>query len=680
MNVVEQNIQSIRAALESGRTSSVQLVAAYLDRIGHFDHHGIRLNAVPVLNPDAFTEARAADERRARGETLGPLDGIPYTAKDSYQVRGLVVAAGSPAFADLVAADDAFSIARLRAGGAICLGLTNMPPMANGGMQRGVYGRAESPYNANFLTSAWASGSSNGSGTATAASFAAFGLGEETWSSGRAPANNNGLVAYTPSWGVISMRGNWPLVPTMDVVVPHTRGVDDLLEVLDVLVADDDTTRGDFWRIQPWLSIPPCSQLRPASYRDLAKPGALAGRRIGLPSMYLGLGPEAVPTRASVSALAQMAAAELRQLGAEVVETDFPVMAAYESTHAHVGGGFQGGLAERGYVTDGFAEAELIDLATFGLHDYLQANAEAARARGLDPVGPTSLMDVDGTQVFPRPPGQLPDEYGDDFGMGDYPRFAAERGIRAPADIAGLQEGIEGLDRARRELLESWMDEQGLDAVAFPTCADVAPADADTQQDSHDLAWRNGTWVANGNLVIRHLGIPTVTVTMGLLPDIGMPSGLTFVGRGWQDTDLLAMAWAYDDARRRRIAPPRTPELPSAETRTAADVRPAADGPAPELTVSATLVHDRADSMLGLVITGQATVEASELTAITVTVNGVVVPAILDGNCYRAETTLPGDIHNTAHSTWRAPYGTLVIVTATGFWGVVGALQVVAGI
>ena len=100
--------------------------------------------------------------------------------------------------------------------------------MANGGMQRGVYGRAESPYNGDYLTAAFASGSSNGSGTATAASFAAFGLGEETWSSGRAPASNNGLVAYTPSRGVISVRGNWPLVPTMDVVVPHTRSVDDL--------------------------------------------------------------------------------------------------------------------------------------------------------------------------------------------------------------------------------------------------------------------------------------------------------------------------------------------------------------------------------------------------------------------------------------------------------------------
>ncbi|WP_459617556.1 amidase family protein, partial [Enterobacter hormaechei] len=87
---------------------------------------------------------------------LGPLDGIPYTAKDSYLVKGLTAASGSPAFKDLVAQRDAFTVERLRAAGAICLGKTNMPPMANGGMQRGVYGRAESPYNAAYLTAPFA--------------------------------------------------------------------------------------------------------------------------------------------------------------------------------------------------------------------------------------------------------------------------------------------------------------------------------------------------------------------------------------------------------------------------------------------------------------------------------------------------------------------------------------------
>ena len=298
-NVVEATIKQLRGALEGGEVTSEELVRQYLQRIETYDSSGIRLNALVVVNPDALAEARASDKRRAEGTALGPLDGIPYTAKDSYQVRGLTVAAGSPAFKDLVAQRDAFTIERLRAGGAVLIGLTNMPPMANGGMQRGVYGRAESPYSADYLTAAFASGSSNGSGTATAASFAAFGLAEETWSSGRAPASNNALCAYTPSRGVISVRGNWPLVPTMDAVVPHTRTMDDLLEVLDVVVADDAETRGDFWRMQPWVQIPKASETRPASYLDLAVPSAaaarsvLGGKRLGIPRMYINADPDA---------------------------------------------------------------------------------------------------------------------------------------------------------------------------------------------------------------------------------------------------------------------------------------------------------------------------------------------------------------------------------------------------
>ena len=206
-DVVEAGIAQLAAALARGEVTSAELVDAYLARIAAYDHAGPHLNSVVVLDPNARAEAEESDRRRTRGEPLGPLDGIPYTAKDSYSATGLTVAGGSPAFAHLVAQRDSYAVGRLRGAGAILLGLTNMPPMANGGMQRGLYGRAESPYNPAYLTAPFASGSSNGSGTATAASLAAFGLGEETWSSGRGPASNNGLCAYTPSRGVISIPG-----------------------------------------------------------------------------------------------------------------------------------------------------------------------------------------------------------------------------------------------------------------------------------------------------------------------------------------------------------------------------------------------------------------------------------------------------------------------------------------
>lgn len=561
IEVVEATIAQLRAALESGEATSVELVRAYEARIEAFDAPGTptALNSVVVRNPDAVAEAVESDARRARGESLGPLDGIPYTAKDSYLVRGLTAASGSPAFADLVAQRDAFTIERLRAAGAICLGLTNMPPMANGGMQRGVYGRAESPYSAAWLTSAFGSGSSNGSGTATAASFAAFGLGEETWSSGRAPASCNALCAYTPSRGVISVRGNWPLVPTMDVVVPHTRTMADLFELLDVIVADDEDARGDFWRAQPWVEVPASSSVRPASYRALH--GSLSGKRLGIPRMYVNADPEAgtgttiggptgerIATRSSVIALWEAARRDLEAAGAEVVDVDFPVVTNYEGDRAGAPT-----IRTRGLVSPEFLRHEIVDLSAWAWDDFLAANGDPHLS---------GLAGVDGTLIFPAPEGALPDRYtGFDDDIASYPAQVREHPYASFTDIPGLADGVRGLEETRRLDLEEWMDALGIDAVVFPAMADIGPSDMDVNPDSADLGWRNGVWVANGNLAVRHLGIPTVTVPMGTLADIGMPVGLTFAGRAYDDTALLELAAAFEATGHRRTAPPRTPPL-----------------------------------------------------------------------------------------------------------------------
>jgi len=570
-DVVEAPIARLRAALESGETTAVELLDAYLARIAAYDEPGTptELNAMVVMNPHARADAEASDARRARGETRGPLDGIPYTAKDSYLAEGLTAAAGSPAFEHLVAQRDAFTIQRLREAGAVLIGLTNMPPMANGGMQRGVYGRAESPYNADFLTAAFGSGSSNGSGTATAASFGAFGLGEETWSSGRGPATNNALCAYTPSRGVISVRGNWPLVPTMDVVVPHTRTMADLFELLDVIVADDPETRGDFWRAQPWVPLPAASEVRPASYPALlptdaaAARAGLAGKRIGVPRMYVNADPEAgtnpdggiggptgqrIETRPSIIELWEAARRDLEAAGAEVVLVDFPVVSNYEGDRPGAPT-----VKTRGLVSEEFLKREIVDLSAWAWEDFLQANGDPALR---------TLVGVDGARIFPHPDGALPDRVdGFEDDIADYPAQVAAHPYGAFTDIPELEAGVRGLEETRRIDLEQWMDDLGLDAVAFPAVADVGPADMDVNEASAELGWRNGVWVANGNLVPRHLGIPTVTVPMGTMADIGMPVGLTLAGRAYDDTALLALAAAFEATGDRRTEPPRTPRL-----------------------------------------------------------------------------------------------------------------------
>lgn len=565
IDVTELSISELRNELETGRTTSVELVKAYLARIDAYNgpETETRLNAVVVRNPDAIREAEASDKRRTSGETLSPLDGIPYTVKDSYLVKGLTAASGSPAFKDLIAQYDAFAVERLRNAGAICLGKTNMPPMANGGMQRGHYGRAESPYNAKYLTAPFASGSSNGAGTATAASFAAFGLAEETWSSGRGPASNNGLCAYTPSRGVISVRGNWPLTPTMDVVVPYTRTMTELLEVLDVIVADDPITRGDLWRLQPWVEIPRASEVRPASYLDLASSvGTLKGKRFGVPRMFInkdelagtsenpGIGGptgEKIKTRASVIALWEAARNALELAGAEVVEVDFPLVSNCEGDRPGAPT-----VYNRGIVSPEFLNDELWELSGWAFDEFLRANNDPKLNK---------LADANGPQIFPHDLGTLPNREGDlAAGMEEYVNMA-RRGLKSYNQIASVPDGLRGLEKTRKLDLEDWMDGLSLDAVLFPTVADVAPADADVNPASADIAWSNGIWVANGNLAIRHLGVPTVTVPMGVMADIGMPVGLTFAGRAYDDNNLLRFASAFEATGSKRLFPPRTPPL-----------------------------------------------------------------------------------------------------------------------
>ena len=342
----------------------------------------------------------------------------------------------------------------------------------------------------------------------------------------------------------------------------------DLLEVLDVVVADDPETRGDFWRVQPWVPIPPASRLRPASYVALAvdppaAPAVLAGRRLGVPRMYVGTDDEAgtgdgpglggplgqrIETRASVLELWRAVRADLERAGAQVVEVDLPVVSNYEGDRRGAPT-----VLTRGLVSPEFLRREVLDLSAWAWDDFLRANGDPALHR---------LADVDGARIFPHPEGALPDRYhGFDDDIAAYPAHVREHPVASLTGIPHLEQGLRGLEQTRRVDLEDWMDARGLDAVVFPAVADVGPADADVDEASAAAAWRNGVWVANGNLVPRHLGIPTVTVPMGTMPDTGMPVGLTIAGRAWADTDLLRLAAAVEATRPRRTVPPRTRPL-----------------------------------------------------------------------------------------------------------------------
>jgi amidase len=566
----DSSIAELSAALAAGLITSVELVAMFLDRIAAYDRTNITLNSVPVLNPELFAEARAADRSRARGEVRGPLHGIPFTVKDSYKVAGMTAACGSPAFQDLVAQDDSACVSFLRQAGAVLIGRTTMPPMAAGGMQRGVYGRPTSPFNPDYMPAAWLSGSSSGSGVAVSAALCTFSLGEETLSSGRSPASNNGVATYTPSRGLISVRGNWPLLPVRDVVAPFARRMEDLLTLLDVLVRDDPDTAGDLWRGQPWIELPPVSGVRPERYGDLMDPESLRGKVIGVPRVFTGRDTsidQPVRLRASIRELWERAEEDLRRLGATVVDVDVPAFYDFDKLRPAARD-----MTDRGYWSPAFAETEISLLAGAGWDEFLRLNGDTALP---------SLEAVDTSEIFPE------EFYGADPVVNPFPRAGYERmaedaagGSTPVLDVPGLRQALEGLERFRKELLEDWMDEHGIDLLAFPANSDVAPSDADVSLAGSLAAWKPGAAFSQGGWGLRALGIPAVQVSMGVADDLAMPVGITFAGRAYSDSVLLQAACAYERATDHRAQPAHAPISPA--ERLMQPVAPQAPSPAGE--------------------------------------------------------------------------------------------------
>ncbi|KAF2993453.1 hypothetical protein E8E13_002163 [Curvularia kusanoi] len=545
-NIVEADITSHLAALESGEVTSVSLVTSYLNRIATYDIAG-NLNAFTVFNDKVYEEAATSDARRAQGLPARPLEGIPYTIKDSYKYLGLSITDGSPALEGVMSNEDSTLAKRLRDAGAVLLGKTNMPPMAAGGMQRGLYGRAESPYNSKYLTAAFSSGSSNGAATSLASSMAAFGLGSETVSSGRSPASNNALVCYTPSKGTLSCRGLVPLYITCDVPTPYTRSVSDMLALLKVITVPEEETKGDFYREQKWIHIPGPPKI---DYISLRNEHALKGKRIGVPKMYVGQkdsDPHAKPTYVSpeVQAVWEQTAQDLEALGAEVVYTDFPLVTNYENDSiSKEANNVVGAPSNWNHVERGILIAK-------AWNTFLEQNNDPKIK---------SLKDIDNSaMLFPKPKPYIPDTFLEVRNWIDYaglPSLLQQIEGESVFDVPGLEDAVKALEAQRKRDLEDWMTENKLDVIAFPAQGDVGLADLEFNLESTKHSLQNGVKYSNGNRAIRHLGVPTVSVPMGVLEGKGMPVNITFAGRAYEDPKLLEYAYAFEQATKRRISPP----------------------------------------------------------------------------------------------------------------------------
>ena len=217
--------------LKAGQISSVRLTEIYLDRL---KRHGPQLECViTLLEEQALAQARRADEEIAAGRYRGPLHGIPWGAKDLLATRGVPTTWGAAPFQSRIIDLDAAVVQRLEAAGAVLLAKLSMGALAWGDVWFG--GKTRSPWN----LEKGSSGSSAGSGAATAAGLVGFAIGTETLGSIVSPSAQCGLTGLRPTFGRVSRYGAMALAWSMDKIGPMCRSVEDCALVFDAIYGPD---------------------------------------------------------------------------------------------------------------------------------------------------------------------------------------------------------------------------------------------------------------------------------------------------------------------------------------------------------------------------------------------------------------------------------------------------------
>ncbi|HET7436036.1 MAG TPA: amidase family protein [Thermoanaerobaculia bacterium] len=286
-SVVEASIPDMQAALRDGRVTSRELVQQYLIRIATYED---KLHAAITVNPKALEEADMLDRERAAGKVRGPLHGIPIALKDNIQTTFLPTTGGALAFAELVPPYDATVTKNLRDAGAIIIAKTQMTELANW-----VAGDPSMPNNYNSLNgygfnpydprrdprtdsadgrAALNTGGSS-SGAGTAANFWAANVGTETSGSILSPSNQNMLAAVKPTVGRISRYGIIPIVADQDTAGPMAKSVTDAAILLGVLEGNNPDPND--------AATSRCSAPPNHDYTQFLKRDGLKGARIGIP-------------------------------------------------------------------------------------------------------------------------------------------------------------------------------------------------------------------------------------------------------------------------------------------------------------------------------------------------------------------------------------------------------------
>jgi amidase len=323
--VVETSIAAMRAALEQKRVTSRQLVTQYLIRIAIYDH---QLHAAISVNPKALEEADRLDRERAAGKVRGPLHGIPIALKDNIQTTDMPTTGGALAFAGYIPPYEATLTKNLRAAGAIIIAKTTMIELANwvagqptpmpaynavAGFGMNPYDPRPDPRPATDDGRAVLTPGGSSSGAGTAASLWAANVGSDTGGSIISPSNQAMLVGLRPTIGRISRYGIIPITADHDTAGPMTRTVSDAAILFGVLESSQPDPKDPATRT--------CTAPPGHDYTKFLKAGALKGARIGIPRVFYydgqggrrGLNPEQAKVMAEAIAV-------LKAQGAEIVD------------------------------------------------------------------------------------------------------------------------------------------------------------------------------------------------------------------------------------------------------------------------------------------------------------------------------------------------------------------------
>lgn len=524
MCVEDAAIGDLQQALSDGKVTSVDLVRAYMARIAAYDRAVPQLNSVREINPAAMALAAASDAVRFPKGKRPSLHGIPILLKDNIATADeMHTTAGSLALADAFAKRDATVTARLRKAGAIILGKANLTEFANilavgmpsgysslGGQVRNAYAPEVDPKGVPIVPPG---GSSAGSGVAVAAGLAAAAIGTETSGSLLSPASQSGLVTVKPTVGLISRAGIIPIAASQDTAGPMTRTVRDSALILNALIGPDP--------LDPATAAAP----KPVDFLKSLDRDGLRGARIGVPSnpddpandvYWRALSPRA-------RAVMEEVITALQDSGAVIVRENIP-------TAGWIGGpGTDMAILNTNPESaDRNKVARLPIVFVYELkHDMNAYLKDWARGTAMRSLGDIVNFNFTHAEKALR------------FGQDIFLAAQSTRGdLKELEYIAARQNDLRA---ARTQGIDTYMDENRLDAVLFPGTA--------------------------GASITAKAGYPSVQVPAGFIADVNgratpeFPLGATFAGRAWSEAVLLRIAYAFEQATLFRRPPPGLPPL-----------------------------------------------------------------------------------------------------------------------